>query len=63
MREVTVNDFLNMKQGNMSVAEYSLKFSRLSRYDASLLSNPRYEMNRFVIDVADLVKEECHAPW
>ena len=43
----------------MSVAEYSLKFSTLSRYATSLVSNPRYEMSHFVTGVADLVVEEC----
>ena len=43
----------------MSVEEYSLKFSMLSRYAQSLVSNPRDEMCRFVTGVADLVKEEC----
>ncbi len=43
----------------MSVEEYSLKFSMLSRYAPSLVSNPRSEMRRFVTRVADLVKEEC----
>ena len=45
----------------MSVQKYSLKFSMLSKYAASLVSNLRDEMIRFVTGVADLVKEECHA--
>ena len=28
MREVKANEFINLKQGNISVEEYSLKFSR-----------------------------------
>ena len=43
----------------MSVEEYTLKFSMLSRYAPSLVSNPRDDMSRFVTGVADLVKEEC----
>ena len=42
------------------VEEYSLKFTMFSRYAPSLVSNPRDEMIRFVIGVADLVKEVCH---
>ena len=42
----------------MSVEKYSLKFIILSRYAPSLVSNPRDEMIRFVIGVADLVKED-----
>ena len=59
-REVKVQKFINLKQGNMSIEEYSLKFSRLSIFSPSLVSNPRYEMSRFVTGLADLVKEECH---
>ena len=36
-----------------------MKFSTLSRYAASLLSNPRDEMSHFVTGVADLLVEEC----
>ena len=42
----------------MSV-EYALKFSMLSRYAPSLVSNSREEMSRFVTGESDLVKEEC----
>ena len=38
--EIKVEEFNKLKQGNMSVAEYSLKFSTLSRYAPSLVSNP-----------------------
>ena len=58
-REVKVEEFINLKQGHMSVEEYSLKFSILSRCAPSLVSNPRDEMSRFVMGVADLVWEEC----
>ncbi|KAK4721400.1 hypothetical protein R3W88_011633 [Solanum pinnatisectum] len=44
----------------MSVEEYSFKFTLLSKYAPSLVSNPRDEMSRFVIGIYDLVKEECH---
>ena len=54
-----VEELIYLNQSNMSVEEYSLKFTRLSRYAPSLVSNPRDEMSRFVTGVADLVKEEC----
>ena len=54
-----VEEFINFRQGNMSDKEYYLKFTMFSRYAPSLLSNPRYDMNRFFTCVADLVKEEC----
>ena len=54
-----MEEFINLKQGNMSVEEYSLKFSTLSRYAPSLVSNPRDKMSHFVMGVVDLVMEEC----
>ena len=39
-----VEEFINLKQGNMNVDEYSLNFSMLSKYTLSLVSNHRDEM-------------------
>ena len=58
-REVKVEEFINLKHGNMTVGEYSLKFSKLSKYVPSIVSNPRDEMSHFVSGVADLVREFC----
>ena len=54
-----MEEFINLKQGNMCVKEYSMKFSILSRYAPSFVSNPRDEIIPFVMCVADLVMEEC----
>ena len=43
----------------MSVEEYSLNFSMLSRYALSIVSNPRDERSHFVIGVSDLMREKC----
>ncbi|XP_006356002.1 vestitone reductase-like [Solanum tuberosum] len=45
----------------MSAQEYSLKFTKLSKYAPSLVANLRDEMSRFVTDVSNLIEEECHA--
>ncbi|WMV58706.1 hypothetical protein MTR67_052091, partial [Solanum verrucosum] len=58
-REVKVEEFINLRQGSMSVQEYSLKFTLLSKYAPSLVSNPRDEMSRCVTRVSNLVEEEC----
>ena len=55
-----VEEFIKLKEGNVSVEEYSLKFTMLSRYAPSLVSNPRDEMIRFVTGVDDFVNEEFH---
>ncbi|XP_049347855.1 uncharacterized protein LOC125812397 [Solanum verrucosum] len=58
-REVKVEEFINLRQGNMNVQEYSLKFTHLSKYAPSLVSNPRDDMSRFVMGISNLVEEEC----
>ena len=46
----------------MSVEEYSLKFTMLSRYAPSLMSNAMNEMSRFVTGVATLGKKSVVRP-
>ena len=59
MRKFKVEEFINLKKTHMSVEEYSLNFSMISKYAPSLLSNTRDKMSRFVTRVADLVYELC----
>ena len=53
MSENKIIKFINLHQGGMSVLEYSLKFSKLSKYAPCLVSDPRDEMNRFVMGMSD----------
>ena len=53
-------EFIKLKQGNMSVKEYSLKFTFLSKYAPILVENPRDLMSTFMTGFYELVKEECH---
>ncbi|XP_069150443.1 uncharacterized protein [Solanum lycopersicum] len=46
MKEAKVEEFINLKQGSMTVREYSLKFVKLSRYTTPLVSTSRDEMSR-----------------
>ena len=48
MREAKVEEFINLKQGSMTVLEYSLNFVKQSRYATSLVSNNMDEMSRFL---------------
>ncbi|TMW94998.1 hypothetical protein EJD97_009503 [Solanum chilense] len=61
MREAKVVEFINLRQGAMSMHDYSLKFIQLSKYAPSLVSNPRDEMSRFMMGVSNDLKEECHS--
>ena len=58
-REVKIEELINLRQGNMSVEENSLKFILLSKYALPFVSNPRKEMSRFVTAVSDIVKKKC----
>ncbi|KAH0754464.1 hypothetical protein KY290_024734 [Solanum tuberosum] len=59
--EAKLVEFMNLKQGSMSVREYALKFNRLSRYAPHLVADSRSRMNKFVMGVSDLVSEECRS--
>ena len=61
MREPKVVEFINLRQGEMSVHEYYLKFTKFSKYVPSLVSDPRYEMSRFVTGVPDDLQKEFHS--
>ena len=60
MRDAKVVEFINLHEGGMSVHQYSLKITKLSKYATSLVSDPRDEMSHFVIGVSDYLQEECH---
>ena len=61
MRESKVEEFINLRQGGIHVLEYSFKFTKLSKYAPSLISNPRDEMSRFLVGVSDDLVEKCHS--
>ncbi|KAK4724018.1 hypothetical protein R3W88_026797 [Solanum pinnatisectum] len=44
-RDAKVEEFINLHKGGMSVQEYSLKFTKLSKYAPYFMSNPRDEMS------------------
>ncbi|KAH0669077.1 hypothetical protein KY289_023570 [Solanum tuberosum] len=54
--EAKLVEFMNLKQGPMSVREYALKFNQLSRYAPHLVADSRSRMNKFVMGVSDLGK-------
>ena len=53
----------NLMKRNMTVEEYSFKFSMLSRYTPHLVSIPRDEMSYFVTGVTDLVRRNVGRPF
>ena len=58
-KEAKLKEFINICKGGMSVQEYSLKFTKLSKYEPFLVSNLRVEISRFVMVVSDYFIVEC----
>ncbi|XP_047256146.1 uncharacterized protein LOC124888904 [Capsicum annuum] len=52
LREAKAEEFVNLKKGKMSVKEYALKFTQLSRYAPDLVSNRRSRMRIFTSDLS-----------
>ena len=52
-------EFINLSQSSMNVQQYSLKFTLLSKYVQSMVSNPRDEIGRYMTGVSNQVEEEC----
>ena len=53
--------FIYLGQGGMSLLDYSLKFTKLSKYNPSLVSNTNDEMSCFIMGFSDELMEECHS--
>ena len=60
-REAKVEEFINLRQGGMSVKEYSFKFVKLSKYTSSLVSSRMDQMSMFVTGVSEDLEEDCWA--
>ncbi|WMV08081.1 hypothetical protein MTR67_001466 [Solanum verrucosum] len=59
LREAKAQEFMNLRQGSISVQEYGLKFTPLSRYAPHMVADSRVQMNKFLYGVSNLVKIEC----
>jgi len=58
LREAKVREFLNLKQGSMTVQEYGLKFTQLSRYAPEMVADMRSRMSLYVAGLGRLTKKE-----
>lgn len=47
-------EFMKLKQDNMSMRKYALKFSKLSNYSPSVVAGPRDRMNKFIASISYL---------
>ena len=60
LREAKLGEFINIKEGKLSVKQYALNFTKLSKYAPSMVENPRDLMNRLMMWLSELVEEEGH---
>ncbi|KAH0650238.1 hypothetical protein KY284_030150 [Solanum tuberosum] len=61
LREAKVREFLTLKQESLSVQEYSLKFTQLSRYAPEMVADMRNRMSLFVAGLSRLSSKEGRA--
>nr|XP_009785552.1 PREDICTED: uncharacterized protein LOC104233801 [Nicotiana sylvestris] len=59
IRQTRLNQFLALKQGNMSVREYNLRFDSLERYAPSIVATMRDRVHRFIARLAPELTEAC----
>lgn len=59
LREAKITEFINFKQNNMSVREYTFKFIKLSKYASSFFADPCARMSKFISEIFGLVIKEC----
>ena len=57
-----MQEFINLRQGGMSVKEYILKFTQPSQYAPTMVANSRAKMNKFVMRISDLVESAMLIP-
>jgi len=56
-----LNDFVNLKQGKMSVKGYALKFNQLSSYASELVSSIRARIKKFISNLSQYLILESKA--
>lgn len=59
MTEAKAEEFMKLKQGKISVQEYTLKFNQLSRYAPEMTSSMRVQMRKFDFGLSDDLVVEC----
>lgn len=61
LRKAKAKEFVYLKQGNMSVKEYVLKFTQLSLYAPELISSVRSRMRKYALSLSRDLVLECKA--
>ncbi|KAK4726700.1 hypothetical protein R3W88_031617 [Solanum pinnatisectum] len=61
LKKAKVREFLTLKQDSLSVHEYGLNFTQLSRYAPKMVVDMRSKMSLFVVGLAHLSSKEGRA--
>ena len=61
LMERKMHELVNLRQGGMSVKEYRLKFTLLSKHDLTMVEDSRAKMNKFIMGISKLVVNECRS--
>jgi len=59
VREARLDQFINLKQGTMSVRDYSHRFNSLARYAPDIVRTMRARVHRYVDGLADHLIRDC----
>ncbi|XP_070010023.1 uncharacterized protein [Nicotiana sylvestris] len=59
LRRARVDRFFTLRQGNMSVQEYSLQFNSLARYAPTIVSKIDDRVHRFVMGLEPHLLDDC----
>lgn len=57
-RDAKIREFLNLRQDPMTVQEYNLKFTQLSRYAPEMVVDMRNRMSLYVFGLGHSTKKE-----
>lgn len=52
-------EFINIRQGSVSMKDYSLKFAQLARYAPHVVADNRSRISKFVSGVSGRVVKKC----
>ena len=59
--EAKIEEFMNLRQGSMSVKEYCVKFNQLSKYAPNMMADSRTSISKFLTRVSSYVVKECRS--
>ncbi|XP_049410521.1 uncharacterized protein LOC125873689 [Solanum stenotomum] len=57
-REAKMQESINLHRGRMSVKEYAVNFTQLSKYAPTMVADSWAKMNKFLMGVSDMVVKE-----